>query len=149
MDNDSKLKLENQLCFALYASSKEISSMYRPMLEPLKLTFPQYLVMLVLWESNHLSVKEIGEKLMLDSGTLTPMLKRLEAAGFIQRTRSAEDERKMTISLTGSGEKLRIEASCIPDQVAPKLGLSIEEYKLLLKTLRNLTFHLKQGGNKS
>ncbi|MTH55186.1 MarR family transcriptional regulator [Bacillus mangrovi] len=149
MENESKLKLENQLCFALYASSKELSAMYRPMLDPLNLTFPQYLVMLVLWETNGQTVKEIGEKLMLDSGTLTPMLKRLETSGLLQRVRSKEDERKMMITLTATGEKLRTEASCIPDKVAPKLGLSIEEYKLLLKTLKNLTIHLKQGGNES
>ncbi|MGD6818553.1 MarR family winged helix-turn-helix transcriptional regulator [Metabacillus sp. 84] len=147
MENSQKLKLENQLCFALYASSKEISSLYRPILEPLNLTFPQYLVMLVLWEHPSLTVKEIGGHLMLDSGTLTPMLKRLEAAGLVARTRAKEDERKVTISLTAKGESLKTEAACIPDEVAPKLGLSVEEYQLLLKTLKNLTIHLKQGGN--
>jgi DNA-binding MarR family transcriptional regulator len=107
MTADDQLKLDNQLCFALYAASNAMTRLYRDKLEPLGLTYPQYLVMLVLWEQDGLAVKEIGERLHLDSGTLTPMLKRMEQAGLLQRTRDPVDERQVAIALTAEGRKLK------------------------------------------
>jgi len=102
--------LDEQLCFALYAASRAMTQAYQPFLAPLRLTYPQYVVMLVLWEGDRLTVSEIGERLRLDSGTLTPLLKRLEGLGYLTRRRSAEDERRVLISLTDMGRGLRQEA---------------------------------------
>ncbi|MGC4377581.1 MarR family transcriptional regulator [Fictibacillus sp. Mic-4] len=132
------LKLDHQLCFAIYACSKEIINLYRPLLEPLGITYPQYLVLLVLWEKNGLAVKELGEKLYLDSGTLTPLLKRMEAAGFIERKRSTEDERKVLIHLTEKGMELKQQASDIPEELFKKSGLSASEYKDLIQEFKSL-----------
>jgi DNA-binding MarR family transcriptional regulator len=104
MKNDELLKLDNQLCFSIYACSREITSMYRPFLDELGITYPQYLVLLVLWEQHECTVKELGEHLYLDSGTLTPMLKRMEAADLIKRQRSHTDERKVFVHLTKKGQ---------------------------------------------
>ena len=103
----SWLALDAQLCFALYSASLAMTKLYKPLLDRLGLTYPQYLVMLVLWEEDAMSVKEIGERLFLDSGTLTPLLKRLEAAGLVKRTRSTEDERQVIVALTPQGEGLK------------------------------------------
>ncbi|MEW4282682.1 MarR family winged helix-turn-helix transcriptional regulator [Priestia koreensis] len=143
--NDQTLKLENQLCFAVYACSKEITSMYRPLLTKLDLTFPQYLVMLVLWEHKEISVKELGAQLFLDSGTLTPMLKRMETGGLVTRLRSEMDERIVMIRLTEKGYSLKGEAACIPEEVAPRFGISTEEYIKLLKQLHHITQTLQKG----
>ncbi|OOR93181.1 MarR family transcriptional regulator [Moraxella caviae] len=116
------LKLSNQLCFPLYSLSRIITSAYRPLLDELDLTYPQYLVLLVLWEHGQMSVGGIGEKLLLDSGTLTPLLKRLEAKGMITRERSQTDERTVLISLTESGKALQEEAYHIPSKLADELG---------------------------
>ena len=105
------LQLDNQLCFALYSASLAMTKLYKPLLDPLGLTYPQYLVMLVLWEHETLSVSELGERLFLDSGTLTPLLKRMEAADLVQRTRSARDERRVDITLTPAGRKLKAGAA--------------------------------------
>src|SRR5947208_4619808 len=99
-------RLDNQICFAVYSATHAFNRVYKPLLDRLGLTYPQYLVMLVLWERDDVAVKEIGERLFLDSGTLTPLLKRLEAAGLIKRTRSKQDERQVLISLTAQGEAL-------------------------------------------
>lgn len=121
------LKLENQLCFPIYALSREITTMYRPLLDELGLTYPQYLVMLVLWEEKHQTVNQLGEKLRLDSGTLTPLLKRLEQKGIVIRNRSTVDERVVNVSLTKEGEALKNKAVCIPEQLADSLTITIDE----------------------
>ncbi|WP_078410977.1 MarR family winged helix-turn-helix transcriptional regulator [Priestia abyssalis] len=145
MNEEQYLKLENQLCFAVYACSKEITKLYREHLEEMNLTFPQYLVMLVLWEKDERTVSDIGEKLYLDSGTLTPMLKRMEQIGLIQRVRLKEDERKVAISLTEQGKALKKQAACIPKSVAPRFGITKEEYLDLLMKLNQLTAQLRKG----
>ena len=130
-----QLRLSNQLCFPLYALSKEITRRYTPFLQALDLTYPQYLVMLVLWEHGEQSVGELGEKLYLDSGTLTPLLKRLQAKGLVERTRSIEDERSVIIRLTNSGRVLEQQAVEIPGKMSQCLNLSADEITLLRKIL--------------
>lgn len=112
-----KLNLKNQLCFKFYALSRHITSLYKPLLAELGFTYPQYLVMLVLWEHEQTTVKTLGQELMLDSGTLTPLLKRLEQKGLLQRKRSSQDERSVEVSLTEAGRKIKQKASCIPEQL--------------------------------
>jgi DNA-binding MarR family transcriptional regulator len=138
------LKLSNQLCFPLYALSRKITSHYLPLLEKIGLTYPQYLVMMVLWEENGLSVKELGHKLMLDSGTLSPLLKKLEDREILVRTRLKEDERVVIISLTETGEKLKEKASEIPEQIKSSLDLSDKE----LREMRTLAAGLLDKINK-
>lgn len=121
------LKLDNQLCFALYATSRAITSVYRPALEKLGVTYPQYLVMLVLWEGDGVTVKAIGERLFLNSGTLTPLLKRLEQAGLIRRTRSTEDERQVLIGLTAQGNALKDKARTVPPSILAASECSVPE----------------------
>lgn len=111
---DDLLKLDNFICFALYSANHAMNRLYKPMLDELNLTYPQYLVMVTLWEEDGQTVGGIGEKLFLESSTLTPLLKRLEAAGFIQRTRSKEDERQVLIRLTSEGTALKTKAAAIP-----------------------------------
>lgn len=111
------LALENQFCFALYSASHAMTKTYKPMLDRLGLTYPQYLVMLVLWEQDAILVKDIGARLFLDSGTLTPLLKRLEANGLLSRNRDPHDERQVRIVLTAQGKALRVQAEAIPEQV--------------------------------
>lgn len=139
MDKFDGLKLENQLCFPLYAASREVIKRYRPQLDALGLTYTQYIAMMVFWEHKTLSVKELGAKLFLDSGTLTPVLKSLEAKGFVRRYRSAEDERVLQVEITDEGEALKSRAAAVPAQVAGCLTLSAEEarrlYTLLYKLL--------------
>jgi len=132
-------RLDRQVCFALYAASRAATAVYRPMLEDLGLTYPQYLVMLVLWESDPKGVKELGEELGLDSGTLSPLLKRLEALGFVERRRSGEDERRVAIHLTTAGRALSSKASGIPQHLADAAGLSDQELEQLRTTLGRLT----------
>lgn len=122
------LALSNQLCFRAYALSRHITAMYQPLLKKLELTYPQYLAMLVLWENDAISVKQMGEQLMLDSGTLTPLLKRMEEAGLLQRRRSAEDERVVLINLTEKGKKLKSKAAAIPGELQKCMGFSKEDY---------------------
>ena len=133
--NCSQLKLENQLCFPLYAVSKEITRRYAPFLEPLDLTYTQYIVMLVLWEEKKCNVTELGKKLFLDSGTLTPLLKKLESKGYIKRSREESDERCLSVSLTDDGEKLQRKATSIPKSMASCINLSPDEAKQLYSTL--------------
>lgn len=136
------LKLENQLCFPLYACSRNVIREYKPYLDRLDLTYTQYIAMLVLWERRSLTVKELGEALYLDSGTLTPLLKKLEAKGLITRKRSTADERNLILTLTKAGTAMREEACAIPGELAQKVPLSKEEartlYDLLYKVLGNL-----------
>lgn len=133
--NYDDLKLENQICFPLYAASKEIVRLYKPYLDKIGLTYTQYIAMMVLWQTPKITVKELGNKLYLDSGTLTPMLKRLEAHGLIERSRSQEDERNLIVTLTDKGMKLREQAICIPQAMAEKLNLTEEEIEVLYKLL--------------
>lgn len=133
------LRLENQLCFPLYAASREVVKRYRPYLEPLGLTYTQYIAMMVFWEQKKCSVKELGEKLYLDSGTLTPVLKSLEAKGLVHRYRSSEDERVLLVELTEEGEQLRDKALDVPEHVGGCIRLesndAAELYRLLYKLL--------------
>lgn len=128
---ENLLKLENQICFPIYALSRDVIQRYRPLLDELDLTYPQYLVFLVLWEEGKQTVNQIGEKLLLDSGTLTPLLKRLEQKKLIVRQRSKVDERVVTISLTKEGEQLREKAEDIPLKLLQELNVSVEELKLM------------------
>jgi DNA-binding MarR family transcriptional regulator len=114
--------LDEQLCFAIYLAGHAFNRVYRPILTELGLTYPQYLVMLVLWECDGLGVKALGERLMLDSGTLTPLLKRLETAGLIRRERSRQDERQLRLHLTQAGDGLRAKAACVPETMARSIG---------------------------
>jgi DNA-binding MarR family transcriptional regulator len=132
------LALDNQLCFSLYSASLAMTKLYKPLLDPLGLTYPQYLVMLALWETDDVMVSTIGERLHLDSGTLTPLLKRLEAAGLVQRERSAEDERRVHVKLTPQGSKLRERAVCVPQQVFTASGCSMGELRELTQQLKSL-----------
>ncbi|RHX87816.1 MarR family winged helix-turn-helix transcriptional regulator [Leptospira stimsonii] len=118
-----ELYLENQICFPLYACSRAVTSLYRPILEELGITYPQYLVLLILWKEDGCSVKEIGKKLYLDSGTLTPLLKRLEESELVQRKRSTEDERSVQIFLSSKGKKLKDKAICVPDKLLENLDI--------------------------
>jgi DNA-binding MarR family transcriptional regulator len=136
------LKLENQLCFPLYACAKEIVRRYTPFLEELDLTYTQYLTMMVLWEKKELNVKELGDRLYLDSGTLTPLLKKLEAKGYITRARSKEDERSLKVTITKNGEDLKAVAMTIPQKMMGTVPLKQEDatqlYVLLYKTLHEM-----------
>lgn len=130
-----ELALRRQVCFALYSASRAVTGLYRPVLERLGLTYPQYLVMLVLWEEGTCTVKQLGEHLMLDSGTLSPLLKRLEAAGLLTRDRDPRDERSVTVSVTERGERLRDGASSVPATVAGASGMTGAELAALRDTL--------------
>ncbi len=133
------LKLDNQICFPLYAASREIIKQYRPHLDALDLTYTQYIAMMVLWEDGKVSVKDLGKRLFLDSGTLSPVVKSLEAKGFVLRRRSAEDERVVTVELTDAGEELREKALAVPAAMAACARLepdeAVELYRLLYKLL--------------
>lgn len=142
MDNYDQLKLENQLCFPLYACSKEIIRRYTPFLEELDLTYTQYLVMMVLWEKKRVNVTELGKCLFLDSGTLTPVLKKLEGKGFLSRERSKEDERTLLVTLSAIGENLKEKAKDVPYKVGKCVRLDPAEaetlYGLLYKILEQV-----------
>lgn len=133
------LKIENQICFPLYACSREIIKQYKPFLDEIDLTYTQYIVMMVLWERKVVTVKELGKVLYLDSGTLTPLLKKLELKGLISRNRSAEDERNLMVSITDAGEKLKEEAVNVPQKIVGCMSLEAEEamqlYRILYKIL--------------
>ena len=124
---DRHAALGDQLCFALYAASKTVGNAYRTLLEPLGLTYPQYLVMLVLWERDGIPVKDIGERLFLDSGTLTPLLKRMEGMGLVKRTRSTEDERQVLVALTAQGRELKEKARTLPQSILAAAQCSLSE----------------------
>mgnify|MGYP002139117829 CR=1 FL=1 len=132
------LQLDRQLCFALYAASLAMTRLYKPLLEPLGLTYPQYLVMLVLWEGDGVTVSQLGERLALDSGTLTPLLKRLEAAGLVQRLRDAADERRVLLQLTAMGRALKTRAAAIPVAIAGASGCTLDELAALTARLKSL-----------
>ena len=136
--NYDMLKLENQLCFPLYACSREIVKKYKPFLDELDLTYTQYITMMVMWEKKQINVKELGECLFLDSGTLTPLLKKLEMKGWVTRERAKTDERVLIVTLTGEGEKLRSKAVTVPQKMACCLKLSQDEVQTLYTLLYKL-----------
>jgi DNA-binding MarR family transcriptional regulator len=142
---ENKLKLTNQVCFPVYSLAKEIVNRYRPFLEEMDLTYPQYLVMLILWEQSEQTVSELGTKLKLDSGTLTPLLKRLEQKNLISRIRSTKDERVVKISTTEEGEKLRIKAKGIPEQLAQSMQLKEEDLLLLKNVIETILLKINQN----
>ena len=141
-ENYDSLKLQNQLCFPLYACAKEITKRYQPLLNEIDLTYTQYIVMMVLWEQKQINVKHLGEMLFLDSGTLTPLLKKLEVKGYITRTRNEQDERSVIISVTQKGIDLRKKAKDIPEEIGKCVNLTQEEavtlYKILYKILNKI-----------
>ena len=138
LNTDAMLRLDNQLCFALYSASLAMTKVYKPLLDSIGLTYPQYLVMLVLWEKEGLMVSEIGEKLSLDSGTLTPLLKRLETSGLVTRIRAVDDERRVHISLTAAGRALKLQAAAIPGCILNASQCSLPELAALTRQVQAL-----------
>jgi DNA-binding MarR family transcriptional regulator len=136
--SDELLKLDNQLCFAVYSTSLAMTRLYKPLLDELNLTYPQYLVMMVLWEHDGLMVSELGERLSLDSGTLTPLLKRLEASGFVARLRDTADERRVHVTLTGTGRKLKSRALAVPSCLMDATQCPVPELMALTQQLQTL-----------
>ena len=143
MDKYDSLKLENQLCFPLYAASREIVKLYYPYLTKLGITYTQYITLMVLWEAKSISSKELGKRLFLDSGTLTPLLKELEKKGFLTRTRSKDDERTLIVEITDEGLALREQAVEVPLMVSRCISLPQEEAVTLYKTLYKILDELK------
>jgi DNA-binding MarR family transcriptional regulator len=141
------LQLDRQLCFALYSSSLAMTRIYKPLLSPLGLTYPQYLVMLVLWETEGQSVSQLGQRLSLDSGTLTPLLKRLETLGHIERRRASDDERRVDIFLTPQGRRLREQALDIPSQLACASACELDEVIALTQRLTQLRQQLNRAAD--
>lgn len=145
--NHEILKLENQLCFPLYAAAKEVVNSYKPLLDKIGLTYTQYIAMMVLWEYKSIGVKELGKHLYLDSGTLTPLLKRLEGKGLVARQRSSVDERAVNITITEAGEQLKKKAVDIPAQIGSCMPLSMEEAQTLYTLLYKLLGQMNCGGD--
>ena len=135
--------LDHSLCFAVYSAGLAFNRVYKPILEPLGLTYPQYLVMVALWEAEGQTVSELGEHLFLESNTLTPLLKRLEAAGFITRARDKSDERQVRVSLTEQGRGLLAEAACVPGQILEATGLTVEQLRQLRGAVAGLRDNLR------
>ncbi|MFB7511285.1 MarR family winged helix-turn-helix transcriptional regulator [Streptomyces broussonetiae] len=142
---EGSLLLQDQLCFALYAASRSVTTRYRPLLDKLGLTYPQYLVMLVLWEQDPVTVRDLGDALQLESSTLSPLLKRLEAAGLIHRERRAEDERSVAVRLTRAGADLREKARTVPLAIGEAMGLTPEQDATAKQLLRLLTANVTHG----
>ena len=138
-------QLDNQLCFALYSASLATTRIYKPLLEPLGLTYPQYLALLVLWEHDGLTVGELGERLFLDSGTLTPLLKRMEAAGWLIRERASDDERRVLLQLTPTGRALKARARSVPQNIAAASGCELGELASLTARLQALRRQLSDS----
>ncbi len=136
------LMLDHQLCFALYSASLAMTKLYKPLLQPLNLTYPQYLVMLVLWEGDGVTVSQLGERLALDSGTLTPLLKRLETQGLVQRLRDAADERRVLLRLSATGRALKTQAAAVPPAVAQASGCELGELAEITARLQSLRRHI-------
>nr|ART35568.1 A36 [uncultured bacterium] len=144
-DTDDPLRLDRQVCFPLYAASNLLTRLYGPVLGALGLTYPQYLVMLVLWEEQPQTVGSLGARLHLDSGTLTPLLKRMATAGLITRQRDPQDERRVLIALTSSGDALRIRAREVPGTLAAGLDLDVRDIQLLRDRVQNMVRVLSKG----
>jgi len=141
--NDEMLLLDNQLCFAVYSASLAMTRLYKPMLDKLKLTYPQYLVMLALWEQDGATVSELGERLSLDSGTLTPLLKRLETSGYLTRLRDAADERRVRITLSGAGRRLKARAADVPACLLAATQCDVPELIALTQQIQTLRDRIK------
>ena len=139
------IALDDQLCFALYAASRAVTARYRPMLEAIGLTYPQYLVMMLLWEQDNQTVGQLGSRLALDSGTLSPLLKRLTAAGLVTRHRRVEDERSVSIALTDAGRALRERAFSISEYMIGAIGFDADDFSELMERLRILTDRVSRG----
>ena len=135
---DGALQLDNQVCFAVYAAAHAFSAAYKPLLEPFGLTYPQYLVLLVLWERDGVNLKEVGQRLQLDAGTLTPLLKRLEAGGLVTRDRDPEDERRVIVALTDQGRALRDQAVSIPEKLFCALDMPLDAVGALRERLKTV-----------
>ena len=148
-DYREAMRLANQLCFPLYAAARNVTSLYTPWLKPLGLTYTQYIVFLVLWEKDGVSVTEIGEKLMLDNGTLSPLLKKLEQAGYVARRRCRDDDRIVEITLTEAGKALQEKAKDIPGKVAGCIDLSPEKAQMLYALLYELLENARNKNNAS
>lgn len=144
MNAKEALRLDNQLCFTVYACSRAMTQLYRPWFDEVGITYPQYLVLLVLWEQDGVTVKELGERLYLDSGTLTPLLKRMEAAKLVTRKRSIEDERKVLIHLAEAGKQLEAQACTIPDEMMTQRGLTVDQFTDLLADFKGLLSQIHQ-----
>jgi DNA-binding MarR family transcriptional regulator len=147
MDGDEALKLDNQLCFVLYAASRAVTQLYQPLLAPLGITYPQYLVLLVLWEEDGASVRRLSERLHLDSGTLTPLLTRLEAADLVRRERSTEDARVVDIHLTAAGKRLKRAARAIPEALLCRLGMNVAEVVRIRRELTHVLDLTKENAS--
>jgi MarR family transcriptional regulator, organic hydroperoxide resistance regulator len=145
VDTEDVLKLENQVCFALAVASRSVNAVYRPLLEPMGLTHPQYLVMLALWEHNPRSVKNLGEALQLEPATLSPLLKRLESVGLVNRRRNSADERQLEITLTPAGVELRDTAETIPARIVERLGMGIDQLVELRESLGKIIAAAQQS----
>lgn len=143
---EASLLLDDQLCFALYSTTNALKKMYRPALDRVGLTYPQYLVMMVLWQTDGQTVSEIGSRLFLDSATLTPLLKRLEANGLLERRRAADDERQVVISLTAKGKTLRSNAQAVPEHAVKATGCTADELVALKEELIRLRHRLMENG---
>ena len=137
-DNENVLKLDNQLCFPLYACAKEIVRRYKPFLDEIDLTYTQYITMMALWEEKKMTVKELGKRLFLDSGTLTPLLKRLEQKGLVKRERDSEDERVLIVSITETGEALKEQAVLVPHKMTQCVKLDMDDAKELYRILHKM-----------
>ena len=144
-NSDQNFALDNQLCFALYSASLSMSKVYKPYLDAVGLTYPQYLVMLVLWETDHQTVSAIGERLFLDSGTLTPLLKRLETSAYLKRMRDTNDERRVVVSLTTLGKNLKRKITPLPSKMLEATRCTHKEAMQLAQDLKDLRTHLKQS----
>lgn len=140
---DDLLRLDNQLCFAVYSTSLAMTRLYKPLLDKLDLTYPQYLVMLALWEQDGLTVSELGERLSLDSGTLTPLLKRLEANGLVARLRDVADERRVRVTLTAAGRRLKSRAAGVPGCLMAATQCSVPELIALTQQIQQLRDRIK------
>ncbi|MCU1695607.1 MAG: transcriptional regulator [Mycobacterium sp.] len=142
------IPVDQQLCFALYSASRAMTAAYRPVLTEMNLTYPQYLVMLVLWEEERVTVGRLGERLQLDSGTLSPLLKRLEGNGYVRRERSRDDERLVDVTLTPAGRRLEDRAQCIPEELGSATGMTEQEAADLRDAVRHLTDALNASNRK-
>ena len=139
------LKLDNQVCFPLYAAAREVTKLYRPYLDALNLTYTQYITMMVLWENRSCSAKKLGEKLYLDSGTLTPMLKKMEDKGYVSRVRSSVDERRVNVRLTEAGEKLKEEAREVPMAMGQCVNIDPDDAAKLVHLLRKVLANVRES----
>lgn len=147
--DDELLKLDNQLCFSLYVCSKEVIKKYKPLLDPYGLTYTGYITLMALWEKDNINVKELGERLFLDSGTLTPLLKKLEALEYVTRVRDTKDERNMKICLTDKGRNLKKEAVCVPKELLSAFSFGNVKAYLLMQTLHQLMDVLTENGDEA